>query len=101
MEALFLLHVRGGEGLLVWLSDDGGLVVLIRLPEDDADLVVGEVFAREDFDLLVGVALGPAFVVALLDPGAVGVGDAVAFVAERFRLLLELLAGLSFRSSQM
>ena len=95
MEVLLLLHVGGRESLLVRLGDGGGLVVLIRLPEDDADLVISEVFAREDFHLLVGIALGPAFDVALLDPGAVGIGDAVAFVAEGFRLLLKLLAGIN------
>jgi ABC-type transport system involved in cytochrome c biogenesis permease component len=65
MEFLFLLDVRGGEGLFIGLRDDGGLVVLIGLPEDDADLVIGKVLALEDLDLLVGVTLGPAVAVAL------------------------------------
>ena len=67
--------------------------MLIGLPENDADLVIGEVFAREDFDLLVSVSLGPTFGVTLLNPRPVGIGDAVAFVAKGFRLLLKLLAG--------
>ena len=58
VELLFLLEVRGGEGLFVRLGDDGGLVVLVGLPEDDADLVIGEVLALEDLHVLVGVALG-------------------------------------------
>ena len=95
MEVLLLFHIGRRKSLLVRLGDDGRLVVLIRLPEDDADLVISEVFAREDFDVLVGVALGPAFGVALLDPGAVRIGDAVAFVAEGFWLLFKLLAGIN------
>jgi hypothetical protein len=42
VELLFLLEVRGAEGLLVRLGDDGGLVLFIGLPEDDTDLVIGK-----------------------------------------------------------
>lgn len=94
VKVLFLFYIRGGEGFLVRLGDDGGLVVLIGLPKDDADLVVGELFAPVDFDLLVGVTLAPTFGVTLLDPRAVGVGDTMPFVAKGFRFLLELLPGI-------
>ena len=60
VELLLLLEVRGGERLLVRLGDDGRLVVLVGLPEDDADLVVGEVLAPEDLHVLVGIALRPS-----------------------------------------
>ena len=36
VERLLLGEVGGGERLLVRLGDDGGLVVLVGLPEDDA-----------------------------------------------------------------
>src|SRR6202011_5111758 len=51
-----------------------------------------EVLVPEDFDVLIGVVPAPPVPVTLLDPCAVCVGDAIAFVAERFRLLVELLA---------
>ena len=57
------------------------------------DLVVGEVLLAENLHVLVGETGFPAFVVTLLDPLPVSVGHPVAFVAEGFRLFLELLAG--------
>ncbi len=93
VEVQFLLHVRCGEILLVSLCDNSRLIFLICLPENDADLVVGKVLALEDFDMLVGVTLGPAFLVALFDPSAMRVGNAVTFVPKGFWLFLELLSG--------
>ncbi len=95
MKFQFLFDVRGAERFFVRFGDDGGLVVLVGLPENDADLVIGEILVLEDFDVFVGVAFGPAFLVTLFDSGAVRVGDAIAFIAERFRLFLKLLAGIN------
>jgi hypothetical protein len=113
VEGLLFGDVGGGEGLLVGLGDDGRLLVGAGLPEDNADLVVGEVGGVEALDVGVLEALRPAGPVAGFDPLAVGVGDAVALVAEGLGLFLELaagvdqhdlpawLAGFSLRSSQM
>ena len=70
--------------------------MLVGLPEDHADLVIGEVFFvsySENFHVLVGVASLPSVAVALLNPLPVRIGHPVALVAEGFRLFLELLAG--------
>jgi len=37
VEFLFLFHIRGGEGLLVRLGDDGGLVVLVGSDQEKRD----------------------------------------------------------------
>jgi hypothetical protein len=92
VEGLFLGQVRRGEGLLVGLVEGGRLVVRVGLPEDHADLVVGEVGGAEHLHPVVRPAVFPALPIALLDPLAVPLGDAVALVAEGLRLLLELLA---------
>ena len=95
VKRLLLGEVGDAERLLVRFGDDGRLIVLVGLPEDHLDLVVGEVLAPEKLHVLVRVALGPAVPVTLLDPLAVSVSHPVALIAERFWLFLDLLAGVN------
>ena len=92
-----LLFGNGGwsEGFFVRFADDGGLVVFVCLPENDADLVVGEIFAPENLHLVVGVPLSPAVEVTLFNPPAVCVSHAIAFAREGFWFFLELLVHFS------
>lgn len=94
VEIHFLFDGGGGEGFVVGFGNDGGLVVLVVLPEDDADFVIGEIVKVEDFDEVIGEARFPAVAVAGFDPGAVVVGHAVALVTKRLRFFFVLFAGI-------
>jgi hypothetical protein len=43
----------------------GRPVVLVELPKDHADLVIGEVFSAENLHIFVGIAVLPAVCCAL------------------------------------
>ena len=92
VELLLLSDVLGGERLFVTFGDDGRLVALVRLPKNDLDLVVGEIFATKNFQVLVIEAGLPAFEVAFLNPLPVSIGHPIAFEAKCLWLFLELFA---------
>lgn len=54
--------------------------------------MIREVLLREDLHAVVLVFVSPAITITFLDPGAVGVENPVALVAERLGLLVELLS---------
>ena len=68
IKILFFLEVSGSEGFFVRFSNVRGFVVLICLPEDNADLVVGKILRVEYLYVLVVEIIAPAVAVMVFNP---------------------------------
>ena len=90
MKCLLLGKIGGGERLLVSLGDDGGLVVLVGLPEDHLHFVKREILLAEKFDMLVVKAGLPSFVVSLLNPLPVSIGQPLSGLPDVAGEIIEL-----------
>src|SRR6185312_4974380 len=96
IERLLPGNIRCRETLLVFFSDDSGMIVFVGLPEHDTDFVIGKVLllsvVLENLHVLVCIARLPTIAVALFDPLTVHIGHAIALIAECLWLFLELFA---------
>src|SRR6185312_2733646 len=71
IERLLPGNIRCRETLLVFFSDDSGMIVFVGLPEHDTDFVIGKVLllsvVLENLHVLVCIARLPTIAVACFD----------------------------------
>jgi len=93
VERLLFSKVCSCECLLIRLGDDSWLVVLVGLPENNFDLMVGKIGGVEQFHLLFCETICPAFPISLLDPLPMASVIRLRFHRKTLASFFELLTG--------
>ena len=95
IEILIFLNIGRTESFRIGFRNISLLVIFIRLPENDADLVIRKILFGEHLDVLIFIAVRPAIAVPFFHPCTVFIKNPVALVAERFRFFVKLLAAIN------